>query len=316
MSNGRTLLIIGAGGIIGTHIASISAEKFEKLILVDIEPVKEKLNAIATDIRTQLNLLNNDTKVIATTDYDKIGKLTKNDVVVIPAGKARDPNDKNSTREALFDFNRKIVDGIGKMLKEKIFIDKKEQPLIIVLTNPVDSILESIIKTNNLDPRKTIGSGNQLDTIRFIQNLADKLNVKENDIENAYVIGQHGKNMVYCLNQIKVCGINLYDYMKKNNILSDEIEKVCEYTTGEGARIIASAGATCFGPASSARVIIDSFIENKNQILSLSIMHEDGNCYGYPVYVNENGVELVKNFDISKEENKKLQQSIDNIKNL
>ena len=37
------------------------------------------------------------------------------------------------------------------------------------------------------------------------------------------------------------------------------------------------------------QALIDSFIDNKNDIFSLSIMHDDGNCYGYPIILNENG---------------------------
>ena len=245
----------------------------------------------------------------------ELGKLGKEDIIVIPAGKARDPNDKNSTREALFSFNKKIVNNIGKTLKEEVFKDD-EQPLIIVLTNPVDSILKSFIETNNLDPKKTIGSGNQLDTFRFIQNLADKLHVNEHDIENAFVVGQHGKNMVYCFDQTKICGESISNYMKNNNISEEDIEDVCSSTTNEGGKIIAAAGATCFGPASSVIAIIDSFIENKNEIFSLSVMHEDGNCFGYPVYVNNHGVEVVKNFNLTDKEKEELNNSINCINEL
>lgn len=315
MKEKRKLLVIGAGGVIGTHIASMSANEFDKLILVDIEPIKEKLNAIARDIRTQLSLSNSNVEVFATTNYDEIEKLSENDVIVIPAGKARDPNDKNSTREALFEFNRKIVDSIGKTLKEKVFLDSQKQPLIIVLTNPVDSILKSMVLANNLDPKKTIGSGNQLDTMRFIQNLADILHVEENNIENAYVIGQHGKNMIYCLDEIKICGKSLKSYIKEQNIDENLVKQACDNTTNEGAKIIASAGATCFGPASSVKVIIDSFIKNDNKVLSLSVMHEDNNCYGCPVCVNKNGISII-DYEISEEEKEKLNKSIDCINEL
>lgn len=312
MENNRKLLIIGACGIIGTHIASLTAEKFGKVILVDIEPIKNKLQAIAKDLQTQFNLTGKNTKVIFTTNYDEIEKLSEKDVVVIPAGKARDPNDKNSTREALFEFNRKIVDGIGKTLKEKVFLDANKQPLIIVITNPVDSILQSMITANNLDSKRTVGSGNQLDTMRFKQNLAELLNVNISDIQSAFVIGQHGKNMVYCLDEIRIKNKPLYEYMDSKNISRDLIKEVCEKTTGEGGEIIANAGATCFGPAGSVKALIDSFIDNKNEIFSLSTMHDDGNCYGYPVILNENGTELV-DFEISEKEKEELDNSIKHI---
>lgn len=315
MESNRKLLIIGACGIIGTHIASLTAEKFKKVILVDIEPMTNKLKAISKDLQTQFTLENTNTEVYYTTNYDEIDKLSENDVIVIPAGKARDPNDKNSTREALFEFNRKIVDGIGKTLKEKIFLNKDKQPLIIVVTNPVDSILKSMIRTNNLDPKKTIGSGNQLDTIRFKQNLAKLLKININDIENAFVIGQHGKNMVYCLDEIKIKGEFLYMYLTKNNISIDLIKEVCEKTTNEGGEIIANAGATCFGPAGSVKTIINSFINNKNEIFSLSIMHSNGDCYGYPIKLNKDGAEII-DFKISNEEQIQLNNSIESINSL
>ncbi len=315
MKNDRTLLIIGAAGVVGTHIASLSVERFSKIILVDIEPLKEKLDAIARDIRTQFNLFDSNTEVVATTNYDEIGKLNGRDVIVIPAGKARDPNDKNSTREALFSFNRRIVDGIGKILKEKVFLEK-EQPFVIVLTNPVDSILKSLIISNNFDPKKTVGSGNQLDSVRFKQNLADKLNMKDEDIKYAFVLGQHGKNMAYSIDKIKVHGAFLSNFMKKHNISKDVIKEACDLTTNEGSRIIAASGATCFGPAASVIAIIDSYIGNKGKLFSLSTMHRDGNCFGYPVYINGDGVEFSDMFLTTSSEYGELKKSIECINEL
>lgn len=311
----RTVVIIGAGGIVGTHIASMLSKKIEKVVLVDIEPLKEKLNAIARDIRTQYNLAGYTTDVIATTNYDEIEKLGQDDIVVITAGKARDPNDKNSTREALFAINKKIVNGIGKTLKEKVF-KNGEQPLIIILTNPVDSILKSFIEANSFDPKKTVGSGNHLDSVRFKQNLADKLKVKDSDLKYVYVVGQHGKNMVYCVDKIKVCGIFLRNYMAKHNISEDIIQEACNLTTSEGSRIISAAGATCFGPAASVVNIINCFIGAKSELFSLSMMHDDGNCFGSPVYVSKDKLEITENCNLTNEECRKLKDSINSINEL
>lgn len=315
MKKSRTLVIIGAAGTVGVHIASMSSKKIEKLILVDIEPLKEKLNAIARDIRTQFNLTDHMTEVIATTDYNDIEQLGKDDIVVITAGKARDPNDKNSTREALFAVNKKIVNGIGKTLKEKVF-KNGEQPLVIILTNPVDSILKSFIETNNFDPTKTVGSGNQLDSVRFKQNLADKLNVKDSDLRHVYVVGQHGKNMVYCVDKIKVRGIFLRNYMAKHNISEEVIKEACDLTTSEGSRIIAAAGATCFGPAASVVDVINCFIGVKSELLSLSMMHKDSSCFGSPVYASQDKLEITENCNLTNEECQKLKESINSINEL
>ena len=200
---------IGSGGVACTTAFALSFKNFfNEMVMLDINPNIAKGKAI--DLQQSFILNHKNINIIGTSDYKLI---EGSDVIVITAGSA----EAGADREALLQINKKIITEVANNLKKYIKNDNN-QPFIVLLTNPLDSILKTFIDVGNFNKKKTIGSGNWLDTARFKYYLAKKLNINFSDIET-FVIGQHGKKMVYLLSQTKIKNESLSNYLKKQNNL-------------------------------------------------------------------------------------------------
>ncbi len=304
---------IGSGGVACTTAFALSFKNFfNEMVMLDINPNIAKGKAI--DLQQSFILNHKNINIIGTSDYKLI---EGSDVIVITAGSA----EAGADREALLQINKKIITEVANNLKKYIKNDNN-QPFIVLLTNPLDSILKTFIDVGNFNKKKTIGSGNWLDTARFKYYLAKKLNINFSDIET-FVIGQHGKKMVYLLSQTKIKNESLSDYLKKQNIDIKEIYNVCNQSTLGGAEIIdlIKFGGTYYGPANSIVELIDAYINNTKGLFSSSIycngeydIHDC--CLGLPVILGENGVQEIKTLNISNEEKMQLKSAYDFVKEL
>ncbi len=305
---------IGSGGVACTTAFTVGLKGlFNEMVMLDI--YKDYAIGKAIDLRQGLILNNKDVKTIGTDNYNDI---KGSDAIVITAGVAG-----TADRESLLAKNKEIIGDIANKLSNVIPNDEK-QPFIVVVTNPLDSILKHFIDVGHFNPKKTIGSGNWLDTARFKYYLSELLHVSPLKIET-FTIGQHGQKMVYLLSQTKIDGIPLFDYMKKNNISNEQIKKACEDATNGGATILnlIVKGGTFYGPAVSIYDLLNAYFNNTKETLIAST-YCNGEygikncCVGCPIVIGKNGVEEVKQFKITNDEQKELEkayQFIDSLNN-
>ena len=154
---------IGSGGVACTTAFALSFKDFfNEMVMLDINPNIAKGKAI--DLQQSFILNHKNINIIGTSDYKLI---EGSDVIVITAGSA----EAGADREALLQINKKIITEVANNLKKYIKNDNN-QPFIVLLTNPLDSILKTFIDVGNFNKKKTIGSGNWLDTARFKYYLA------------------------------------------------------------------------------------------------------------------------------------------------
>lgn len=306
---------IGAGGVgCSTAFASGLKNLCNEIVLIDL--YKDYSIGKAIDLQQAFILNEKDVKVIGSDDYNDI---KGSDAIVITAGIA---TNGNADRESLLEKNKEIIGDIAKKLTQIIPNDDK-QPLIIMVTNPLDVILNHFIKVGNFNKKKTIGSGNWLDTARFKYYLAQEFNVPESKI-NTFVVGQHGKKMVYLLSHTTIDGKPLFDCMKEKNISMDKMKEIQKRSLNGAETIIKLIvkGGTFYGPAISILALLDSYINDKKSNLIASV-YCDGEygindfCIGCPIILGKNGVEKIQVFtDLTEEENKLLNESKDFINSL
>ncbi|MBR2141508.1 MAG: hypothetical protein IJ853_04080 [Rickettsiales bacterium] len=300
---------IGSGAVASSTAFISGINKIcNEIVLLDINEDFAKGKAI--DLQQSFILNGKNISVIGCNDYSKI---KGSDAIVITAGAVH----KNGyqDRETLLDTNRKIIRQIAGDLRSVIPTDEK-QPLIIMVTNPLDAILKEFIDFGGFYRRKTVGSGNLLDATRFKYYLSKELNISADRIETVAMC-QHGLQIVYLLSKTTVDGVPLFDYIKKDaNISSEKIAEICNTATNGGGTIVnlLQKESTVFGPAVSIFNVLKCHLNDEKKTLPVSLYCNgeygvENICMGCPAVMGKDGVEKVIEYDITEEEKTKIREA-------
>src|SRR6185436_6557692 len=148
--------VVGAGAVGATCADNIARKELcEELVLLDIKQGVSEGKAI--DIMQSSALLGFDTKIIGTTnDYSQ---TAGSKVAVITSGIPRKPG---MTREELIGINAGIVKGVTQNI-----LEHSPDAIIIVVSNPMDTMTYLTLKSSGLSRNRVIGMGGILDSSRF-----------------------------------------------------------------------------------------------------------------------------------------------------
>ena len=291
--------IIGAGNVGASCAEYIAISKIaNEVVLLDI---KEGLSeGKALDLTQTSSTLGFDTVIKGVTnDY----KSTKDsDVVVVTSGIPRKPG---MTREELIDINAGIVNTVTESI-----LKFSPKAIIVVVSNPMDTMTYLALKSNRLDKKKVIGMGGALDSSRFKTYLSKALNKPQSDI-HAIVIGGHGDTTMIPLTRLAS-----YNGTPISTLLSkDKQDEIVSSTMIGGATLTKLLGTSAwYAPGASVCYLVDSILKNKKKIIPCSV-YLDGQyglndiCIGVPCIIGENGVEEIINLDLNLSEKNKLQES-------
>ena len=291
--------IIGAGNV-GTSCAEyIAISKIaNEVVLLDI---KEGLSeGKALDLTQTSSTLGFDTVIKGVTnDY----KSTRDrDVVVITSGIPRKPG---MTREELIGINAGIVNSVTENI-----IKYSPDTIIVVVSNPMDTMTYLVLKSNKLEKNKVIGMGGALDSSRFKTYLSQALNKPQSDI-HAMVIGGHGDTTM-----IPLIRLASYNGIPITDLLSNEKQKeVISSTMIGGATLTKLLGTSAwYAPGATVSYLVDSILNNKKKIIPCSV-YLDGQyglrdlCIGVPCIVGKKGIIEITDLDLNSTEKNKLQES-------
>ena len=156
--------VVGAGAVGATCADNIARKELAtELVLLDIkEGIAE---GKAQDMMQTAALLGFDTRIAGSTnDYTK---TAGSDVVVITSGFPRKPG---MTREELIGVNA----GIVKAVAENI-LKYSPNAIIIVISNPMDTMTYLALKSTGLPKNRIIGMGGTLDSASFKYQLSQHL---------------------------------------------------------------------------------------------------------------------------------------------
>src|SRR6476660_2675229 len=195
-------------------------ELCEELVLLDIkEGIAE---GKAQDMMQTAALLGFDTKIVGSTnDYSK---TANSDVVVITSGLPRKPG---MTREELIGINAGIVKGVTENV-----LKHSPEAIIIVVSNPMDTMTYLALKESKLPKNRIIGMGGILDSARFKCYLSLALNAPASDI-SGMVIGGHGDTTMIPLTRLaSYTGVPVSQFMS-----ADALKKVAADTMVGGATL-------------------------------------------------------------------------------
>jgi malate/lactate dehydrogenase len=210
---------------------------------------------------------------LSTDDCNKISidsiKNIAPDIVIIAIGATIKPG---QSRDDLFAENFAI-------LKNRIGKSFNGTPTVIVVTNPVDPITESIRRYYDISEDRIFGIGGDLDINRVKWALGDSK-------KTIYVFGEHTEDSIYYID-----GKFLTDNDKKTVAIKEKIKNSL-------FDILSSQGAPTYGPGCAIINLLDTIINNKQSIHCLSAFIKDRDiCMTCPVIIDEGRKIEIIDFD-------------------
>jgi len=293
------ITVVGAGAVGATCADNIARKELaEELILLDIREGFAEGKAI--DIMQTSALLEFDTKVKGVTnDY---AATAGSEVVVITSGLPRKPG---MTREELIGVNAGIVRSVTDNI-----LKHSPDTIIIVVSNPMDTMNYLTLKASGLPKNKVIGMGGALDSARFKYYLSQELGCSPADL-NAVVIGGHGDTTM-----IPLIKHATWNSIPVTQFLSEEQqEKIVKATMVGGATLTGLIGTSAwYAPGAGTAFMVESIVRDQKKLLSCGVAL-DGE-YGQkdislvvPVVLGKGGWGKIVDFKLSDAEQAEFNKS-------
>ena len=284
--------IVGAGNVGATCADAIAYQGMaSEVVLLDIKEGFAEGKAL--DMMQTATTLGFNTKITGTTsDY---AKTANSDVVVITSGVPRKPG---MTREELISINAGIVKSVADQV-----LNHSPDTVIVVVSNPMDTMTYLTLKTTGLPKNKVIGMGGALDSSRFRTYLSLALDKPANDI-HGMVIGGHGDTTMIPLTRLAT-----YNGIPISTILSSEkLEEVAAATMVGGATLTKLLGTSAwYAPGASVAYLVNSILHDQKRIIPCSVML-DGEygqsdiCIGVPTIIGKNGWKKIMDLNLNDKE--------------
>ena len=298
--------VIGAGNVGASCAEYIAINKIaSEVVILDIK--KGLAEGKALDLTQTSSTLGFDTIIKGVTNDYK--STQDSDVVVITSGIPRKPG---MTREELIGINAGIVNSVTESI-----LKFSPSTIIVVVSNPMDTMTYLALKSNELEKNKVIGMGGALDSSRFKTYLSKALNKPQSDI-HAMVIGGHGDTTM-----IPLMRLASYNGIPVTKLLSNVKQKdIISSTMIGGATLTKLLGTSAwYAPGASVSYLVDSILNDKKKIIPCSVYLEGQYglrdiCIGVPCIIGKKGIEEIIDLDLNSSEKNKLNESANAIANM
>jgi malate dehydrogenase len=296
--------VIGSGNV-GATCANVLAHKdiVKEVVLLDIQGNMAKGKAL--DTWQQAPIDSYSTTLTGTDDYE----LTANsDIVVITAGIPRKPG---MSRDDLVATNAKIVTSVIENIKKY-----SPNPIIIVVSNPLDVMTYAAYKKAGLDRSRVIGMAGILDTARYRAFLATELGVSPKDIQ-AILMGGHGDTMVPLPRYTTVSGIPVTELISE-----DKLDAIITRTKNGGGELVGLMGTSAwYAPGAAAAQMVEAIVKDEKRIFPCCAFLEgeygiNNLCVGVPTVLGKNGIEKIIELKLKKAEKVLLEESANAVREI
>ncbi|MCB9284049.1 MAG: malate dehydrogenase [Lewinellaceae bacterium] len=293
----RKVTVVGAGNV-GATCANVLAHKdiVKEVVLLDIMGNLAKGKAL--DMWQQAPIDYYSTFLHGSDNYEE---TAGSDIVVITAGVPRKPG---MSRDDLISTNAKIVN----LVTESI-LKYSENPIIIVVSNPLDVMTLAAYRASGLDSSRVFGMAGILDTARYRAFLAEALQVSPKDIQ-ALLLGGHGDTMVPLPRYTTVSGIPVTDLIDKATL-----DQIVERTKAGGGELVQLMGTSAwYAPGAAAAQMVETIVRDEHRIFPCCVLLEgqyglNDIFLGLPVKLGKNGIEQVIDLKLNDDELKLLHDS-------
>ncbi len=291
--------ILGSGKV-GSAIAFlIASNSLDDIILVN--RTKEKAIGESLDIANAIPE-NSDISILGTDDYSK---TEGSEIVVITASAGTYTQSRTEILKDQIEMIRDISQKIKKFTPES---------KILVVSNPPDVLTYFFQKFSNFPSKKIIGIASSLDSRRFELLLSRELKVKQSQIKNSLVMGEHGDSMVPIFSIAKLNNSPILEVLDNS-----QIENITKDLRNYWKTLREFKSRSVFGISKNTYDVINSIICNNPISIPASVLlnGEYGIfdvCIGVPVRISKNGISDIKEIQISKEELEFVHASANTVK--
>ena len=298
------ITIVGAGAVGASCAEYIAIKNFaSEVVILDIK--EGFAEGKAMDLMQTASLNGFDTKIVGVTnDYSK---TAGSDVVVITSGVPRKPG---MTREQLIGINAGIVKSVSFNL-----IKYSPEAIMIVVSNPMDTMTYLVHKTAGLPKNRIIGMGGALDSARFKYRLAEALGAPISDVDGM-VIGGHSD-----VGMVPLTRMATRNSIPVSKFISEErLDEVMEATKVGGGTLTKLLGTSAwYAPGAAVSGLVQAIVCDQKKIFPCSTLLEgeyglNDICIGVPVVLGRNGIEEIVQLDLTDAENEHMNRSAEGVR--
>mgnify|MGYP001318303813 CR=1 FL=1 len=296
--------IVGAGAVGASCAEYIAIKDFAaEVVLVDIK--EGFAEGKAMDLMQCASLNAFDTKITgATNDYSK---TAGSDVAVITSGIPRKPG---MTREELIGINAGIVKTVAASL-----IEHSPNVILIVVSNPMDTMAYLAHKATGLPRNRVIGMGGALDSARFKYRLAEALGCPSSDVEGMVIGGHSDTGMVPLIGKAVRNSIPVSEFLSE-----ERMSELVEATKVGGATLTGLLGTSAwYAPGAAVSAMVQAIAQDAKKMFPCSALLQgeyglNDLSIGVPCILGKNGIEKIVEIELSDAEKEKLMASAEGVK--
>ena len=298
------ITVVGAGAVGASCAEYIAMKNFtSEVVLLDIK--EGYAEGKAMDLMQTASLNNFDTKISGSTnDYSK---TASSDIVVITSGIPRKPG---MTRKELIGINAGIVKTVSENL-----LEHSPNAVVIVVSNPMDTLTYLVHKTTDLPKNRIIGMGGALDSARFKYRIAEALGAPISDVDGMVLGGHSDTGMVPLIDHATRNSVKISEFLD-----ADRMNEIVSETKVGGATLTKLLGTSAwYAPGAAVSSLVQAIACDQKKIFPCSTLLNgeyglDDLCIGVPVVLGKNGIESIVKIELSDAENAKMQESAIGVK--
>jgi malate dehydrogenase len=213
------------------------------------------------------------------------------------------------SRNEMMDAQVIMIKDIAKKIKKYC-----PSATILIISNPLDVLTYIFQKETKISRNKVIGIASSLDSSRFRYLLSEKFRLKQSQITNVIVMGEHGDSMVPIFSSVKINKMNLLEIIDETeqNVITTEIRNYWKSLRSFKSR-------SQFGIAKNTFDVLNSIIKNDELIIPASIVlngeyGEKDVSMGIPVKINKDGIKEIMEIKLNQSERNLLKLSAQTIR--
>ena len=296
--------VVGAGAVGASCAEYIAIKDFaSEVVLVDIK--EGYAEGKAMDLMQCASLNGFDTKISgSTSDYSK---TAGSDVAVITSGIPRKPG---MTREELIGINAGIVRSVSSSL-----IEHSPNVIIIVVSNPMDTMAYLVHKSTNLPKNRVIGMGGALDSARFKYRLSEALGCPASDVDGMVIGGHSDKGMLPLIEKAVRNSVPVSEFLSE-----ERMTQVVEDTKVGGATLTGLLGTSAwYAPGAAVSALVQAICCDQKKMFPCSALLEgefglNDISIGVPCILGVNGIEKIVEIELNDSEKTKLIKSAEGVR--
>lgn len=296
--------VVGAGAVGASCAEYIAIKNFaSEVVLVDIK--EGFAEGKAMDLMQCASLNGFDTKITGSTnDY---AKTAGSNVAVITSGIPRKPG---MTREELIGINAGIVKEVSSNL-----LKHSPNVIIIVVSNPMDTMAYLTHKSTGIDKNRIIGMGGALDSGRFKYRLAEALECPISDVDGMVIAAHSDTGMLPLIDKATRNGVPVSKFLSQ-----EKLDYVVQETKVGGATLTGLLGTSAwYAPGAAVSELVRAIAQDSKKMFPCSVMlngeyGQSDICLGAPVILGKNGIEKIVEIELSAAEKAKFAESADAVR--